>query len=59
MVYFENKLLYPELPLTKNARTDLIEQLKAMCDKEFPFSAFWKWAITRDDDLSKIVGNVF
>ncbi|ADY82781.1 hypothetical protein BDGL_002195 [Acinetobacter pittii PHEA-2] len=55
----KNKLLYPELPLTSKAKTEILEQLKAMCDKEFPFSAFWKWAITRDDDLSKIVGNVF
>ncbi len=30
-----------------------------MCDPEFPFSAFWKWYITRDVDLSKIVGNAF
>lgn len=55
----KNKLLYPELPLTSKTKTEILEQLKAMCDKEFPFSAFWKWAITRDDDLSKIVGNVF
>lgn len=55
----KNKLLYPELPLTSQAKAEIIEQFKAMCDKEFPFSAFWKWAITRDDDLSKIVGNVF
>lgn len=55
----KNKLLYPELPLTAKAKSEIIDQFKAMCDKEFPFSAFWKWAITRDDDLSKIVGNVF
>lgn len=55
----KNKLLYPELPLTSKTKADIIDQLKAMCDKEFPFSAFWKWAITRDDDLSRIVGNVF
>ncbi|WP_288432031.1 HNH endonuclease [uncultured Acinetobacter sp.] len=55
----KSKLLYPELPLTSKTKAEIIDQFKAMCDKEFPFSAFWKWAITRDEDLSKIVGNVF
>ena len=59
LMILKNKLLYPELPLSKKAKDDLIEQLKAMCDKEFPFSSFWKWAITRDTDLATIVGNVF
>lgn len=52
-------LLYPTRPLTNRTINKLVNELKVMCSPDFPFSAFWKWAITRDEDLSKIVGNVF
>ncbi|KCY55679.1 hypothetical protein J608_3799, partial [Acinetobacter baumannii 1288284] len=53
------ELLDDSLILTSSEKNLRIEKLKVMCDPEFPFSAFWKWYITRDVDLSKIVGNVF
>ncbi|WP_180089135.1 MULTISPECIES: HNH endonuclease [unclassified Acinetobacter] len=59
LLMIKDQLLDDSLLLTATEKNLLIEKLKVMCDREFPFSAFWKWAITRDDDLSKIVGNVF
>ncbi|ENU63198.1 HNH endonuclease [Acinetobacter lwoffii] len=52
-------LLYPKRPLTQITKHKLVNELKVMCSPDFPFSAFWKWAITRDADLSRVVGNVF
>lgn len=59
LLIIKDQLLDDSLVLTSTERNLLIEKLKVMCDSEFPFSAFWKWTITRDRDLSRIVGNVF
>ena len=59
LLMIKDELLDDSLILTTSEKNLRIEKLKAMCDPEFPFSAFWKWYITRDVDLSKIVGNVF
>ncbi|EXE80775.1 hypothetical protein J583_0938 [Acinetobacter baumannii 83444] len=59
LLIIKDELLDDSLILTSSEKNLRIEKLKVMCDPEFPFSAFWKWYITRDVDLSKIVGNVF
>lgn len=59
LLIIKDELLDDTLILTTSEKNLRIEKLKVMCDSEFPFSAFWKWYITRDVDLSKIVGNVF
>lgn len=59
LLIIKDELLDDTLLLTTSEKSLRIEKLKVMCDPEFPFSGFWKWYITRDVDLSKIVGNVF
>lgn len=59
LLIIKDELLDDSLIPTSSEKNLRIEKLKVMCDPEFPFSAFWKWYITRDVDLSKIVGNVF
>ena len=59
LLIIKDELLDDTLLLTTSEKNLRIEKLKIMCDPEFPFSAFWKWAITRDDDLSRIIGSVF
>lgn len=59
LLIIKDELLDDSLILTSSEKNLRIEKLKVMCDPEFPFSAFCKWYITRDVDLSKIVGNVF
>ena len=59
LLMIKDEILDDSVILTTSEKNLRIEKLKAMCDPEFPFSAFWKWYITRDVDLSKIVGNVF
>ncbi|ENU31204.1 TIGR02646 family protein [Acinetobacter sp. CIP-A165] len=55
----KNELLFPTEPLAQSEIDLKIEKLKAMCSPQFSYSAFWKWAITLDEDLSQLVGNVF
>lgn len=55
----KNELLFPAEPLTQPEIDLKIAKLKAMCSPQFSYSAFWKWAITLDEDLSELVGNVF
>ncbi|MQW92301.1 hypothetical protein GFH30_03610 [Acinetobacter wanghuae] len=55
----KNELLFPTEPLAQSEIDLKIEKLKAMCSPQFAYSAFWKWAITLDEDLSELVGNVF
>ncbi len=59
LLIIKDELLDDTLLLTTSEKNLRIQKLKVMCDPEFPFSAFWKWYITRDTDLSKIVGNIF
>ncbi|MEN8320436.1 HNH endonuclease [Acinetobacter junii] len=59
LLIIKDELLDDTLILTASEKNMRIDKLKVMCDPAFPFSAFWKWYITRDVDLSKIVGNVF
>lgn len=50
-----NELLKKEEPLLQDDKDKLIEKLRLMCSNEYPYSAFWKWSIYRDSQLSKLI----
>lgn len=49
-------LLHPSRPLTKSQKDELLESISAMCKDNYPYSAFWKWAVFKDSRLKYLIG---